>query len=124
MPKQYESPQSTPANHTTMVKGGKAPSASAVVESANARSEKRHDTSGDQVADVRVLPDSGGSTLDKDGIHDEGYLVKKNLPIGVSAFYNSLPPGSNIEDQEISDIRKQPMRFYRSGLSYEGDGGF
>ena len=122
--KMYESPQSTPSNHTTAIKGGKAPTADNVIQSANARSEMRHDTSGDDVADVRVLPNSGGSMLDKDGIRDEGYIVKKNLPVGVAAMYNSLPPGSNIEDQEISDIRKQPMKFYKSGLSYEGDGGF
>ena len=121
MAKMYESPQETKSNHTTQRSGGAAPSKEDVVKSANARSMKRHDTSGDQVADVNVLPESGGESLDKSGIKDNGYIVKKNLPFGVDAFYNSLPPGMNIVDQEISDIREMKMKTV-TGLGYPGDG--
>jgi hypothetical protein len=121
MGKMYESPQETKSNHTTEQLGGSAPGMDAVIKSANARSEKRHDTSGDQVADVNVLPSSGGGSLDKAGIKNNGYLVKKGLPFGVTAFYNSLPPGMNIVDQELSDIREMEMKTV-VGLSYPGDG--
>jgi len=33
--------------------------------------------------------------------------VKKGTPDGNSALFNTLPPGSDIEDAEIADIRKQ-----------------
>lgn len=121
MGKMYESPQETKSNHTTERYGGSAPSKEDVVKSANARAGKRHDTSGDMVADVNVLPASGGESLDKSGIKDDGYLVKKNLPFGVNAFYNSLPPGMNIVDQEVSDIREMSMKTI-TGLGYPGDG--
>lgn len=121
MGKMYESPQETKPNHTTQRYGGSGPSKEDIVKSANARSMKRHDTSGDQVADVNVLPDSGGQSLEKSGVKDNGYIVKKNLPFGVDAFYNSLPPGMNIADQEISDIRDMKMKTI-TGLGYPGDG--
>lgn len=122
--KMYESAQAAPDGLTTPMMGGAKPGANDVIRSANARGSKRHDTSGDQYADQGVLPNSGGATLDKDGIHDEGYLVKKGLEFGVNAFYNSLPPGSQIEDQENADIRKQELKTFKGGLSFPGDGGF
>lgn len=74
--------------------------------------------------DVGTLPSSGGASLDKDGIKDNGYLTKKGTPSGESAMFNRLPPGTNIEDQAVADIREEPIKFYSSGLSYPGDGGF
>jgi hypothetical protein len=71
-----------------------------------------------------VLPSSGGKSLDKDGIQNTGYLDKKGTPSGEAAAFNMLPPGMNIEDQKVADIRSQPMKMYESGLSYPGDGGF
>jgi hypothetical protein len=41
---------------------------------------------------------------------------------GVNAMYNSLPPGMDIEDQEVADIRKEEMVTYSGGVSYPGDG--
>ena len=124
MPKMYESKQSAPDGLTTVQFGGKSPDANAIIKSANARGGKRHDTGGDSYADERVLPNSGGASLEKDGIHDEGYLVKKGLDFGANAFYNTLPPGMDIKDQENADIRVQELRTYKGGLSYPGDGGF
>ena len=61
--KQYESPQETKSNHTTAKLGGSAPSKEDIVKSANARSMKRHDTSGDQFADVNVRVALGSHLL-------------------------------------------------------------
>ena len=119
--KMYESPQVAPDGITTPISGGDSPSGQDVTKSANARSMRRHDTGGDQVADVNVLPDSGGASLDRSGIKNNGYLVKKGLDVGVTAFYNSLPPGMDIEDQENADIREMTMKTV-TGLGYPGDG--
>lgn len=74
--------------------------------------------------DVGVLPKSGGSSLDKDGINDMGYLDKKGTPSGNGAMFNALPPGTNIEDQAVCDIRSEELKIYSGGLSFPGDGGF
>jgi hypothetical protein len=75
------------------------------------------------LADVDVLPDSSELINDERvGIKNNGYLVKKNLEFGVNAFYNSLPPGMDIEDQEVCDIREMDMVSYEGGLGYPGDG--
>ena len=75
-----------------------------------------------KMPDVNVLPSSGGQSLDKTGIKDSGYLTKKGTPSGEEAKFNRLPPGMNIEDQMVSDIRSQEMLTYKGGISYPGDG--
>lgn len=72
--------------------------------------------------DVGVLPSSGGQALDKSGIKDQGYLTKKGTPSGLDARFNMLPPGMNIDDQKLCDIREEPMKLYSGGLSFPGDG--
>ena len=121
----YESPQTAKDGLSTGEFGGKAPDAKAIIKSANARAGKRHDMKGgDAYADENVLPKSGGASLDKDGIDDSGYLTKKGLAYGNSAFYNTLPPGMDIEDQENIDSRKMELKTFKGGLSYPDDGGF
>lgn len=71
--------------------------------------------------DVKTLPSSGGKTVDKTGVHGEGYLDKKGTPSGESAMFNSLPPGTNIEDQKLADIRPQEFKTI-VGLGFPGDG--
>ena len=120
---QYETPQITPDQLGTPIVGGMSPSMDDVIRSANARGSKRHEMKGQDVADVNVLPDSGmmaGNEMV--GIKNNGYIAKKALEFGVNAFYNSLPPGMDIEDQEISDIREMQMVVYEGGLSFPGDG--
>lgn len=117
----YESPQAAPDGIATSIKGGSAPSKEDVVKSANARAQTRHEMKSMRYADEGVLPGSGGESLDKAGIKDTGYLVKKGLPFGVNAFYNSLPPGMDIEDQEITDQRKMELKTVVN-LGYPGDG--
>jgi len=117
----YESPQAAPDEMTTPYYGGDAPEKKDVVKSANARSTKRHEVKGDELADENVLPTSEGETLEVAGIKDNGYLTKKGLPFGVAVFYNTLPPGMDIEDQELADIRQQPYKEI-TDLGYPGDG--
>lgn len=120
---QYESDQVVPDGIATEVMGGERPTNMQVVKSANARSGKAHNMKDKQVADVGVLPDSDKMVGDERvGIHNHDYLVKKGIPYGVSAHFNSLPPGMDIEDQENNDIRKMPMKAYVGGLGYPGDG--
>jgi hypothetical protein len=75
------------------------------------------------LADEEVLPDSAEMAgNERVGIEDNGYLAKKGIEFGVNAMFNSLPPGMDIEDQEVCDIRKEDMVIYSGGISYPGDG--
>ena len=118
-----ETPQSAKDGLATTVYGSDAPDARDVIKSVNARAQKRHEMKGDMVADYNVLPDSS-KTVNNElvGVKDSGYLVKKGLEFGVNANYNSLPPGTDIEDQENADIRKMELHEYKGGLGYSGDG--
>jgi hypothetical protein len=121
--KQWETPQITPEQLATELHGGMAPDKSDVIRSANARAQKRHEVKNQHLADEEVLPDSSEVVGDERvGIRDRGYLVKKNLEFGVNAFYNSLPPGMDIEDQEVVDIREMQLVVYDQGLGFPGDG--
>jgi hypothetical protein len=120
---QYETPQITPDQIATEVYGGDAPTKEDVIKSANARGGKRHEMKRQPLADMDVLPDSSellGNEMV--GIKNSGYLAKKGTPYGVNALLQSLPPGMDIEDQEICDIRKMEMVVYERGLGYPGDG--
>lgn len=121
----YESPQTTRDGLATGEFGGKSPGAREIIKSANARSTERHrmKSSSDEEAN-RLFPMSGGEAVEKTGIHNEGYLTKKGLEFGAQAFYNTLPPGMDIDDQENADIRSMPIRNYEGGVSYPTDGGF
>lgn len=120
--RQWESPQVEPKQLRTKVYGGKAPSNADIVKSANARGGMRHDMKGQELADVGVLADSARMVGNEMvGIKDHGYLVKKNLEYGPDVMYNSLPPGTDIEDQENCDIRQMEMKTITS-MGYPGDG--
>lgn len=122
--KQTETPQAARDGLATPVPGGAMPGFEDVINAANARGGKRHDVkSNGGYADEGVLPDTGKMAGNEMvGIKDSGYLVKKGLKFGVSAHYNSLPPGMNIEDQENTDQRKMTMKTWGGGLSFPGDG--
>ena len=119
----FETPQVTPNSIATKVYGGDAPTHVDIIKSANARAQKRHEMKPQHLADVDVLPNSsemaGNEMI---GIKNTGYLSKKELEFGVNALYNSLPPGMDIEDQELADIRKMEMAVYEGGMGYPGDG--
>lgn len=70
------------------------------------------------------IPGMGGMHNDigeQSGFEDSGYIVKKGTPYGESAKFNYLPPGMDIDNQEIVDIRSMPYKEL-TDLSYPGDG--
>lgn len=85
-----------------------------------------------KIPDEGTFPDSTGKVLDKAGLKDTGYHDKKGTPNmqavtpnGITGhIFNQLPPGDNIEDQEVADImrtEKMTVRRVTDG-SYPGDG--
>jgi hypothetical protein len=50
------------------------------------------------------------------------YIDKKGTPQGESAAFNQMPPGMDIDDQKVADIRDMPMKRI-TPMGYEGDGG-
>ncbi len=86
-----------------------------VMSAANGRSRK----SG--MPDEGVLPKSSMKPVEWTGIKDTGYLDKKGTPSGVTAMFNTLPPGMNIDDQELTDQREMPMKTI-TRMGYPGDG--
>ena len=67
------------------------------------------------------LPASGGECLDRSGVKTSSYIDKKGTPSGNEVHFNMLPPGMNIDDQDLADIREMPMKTVVA-LSYPGDG--
>jgi hypothetical protein len=119
----YETPQITPDQLATETYGGEAPTHVDIIRSANARAQKRHEMKNQKLADLEVLPDSAEvAGNEMVGVRNSGYITKKGLEFGVNAMTFSLPPGMDIEDQEISDIRREELVVYERGMSYPGDG--
>ncbi len=119
----YETPQVTPDQMATEMYGGQAPTHVDIIRSANARAQKRHEMKRQALADIEVLPDSGEMAGNEMiGVRNSGYLAKKGLEYGVNSMTFSLPPGMDIEDQEISDIREMQLVVYDRGMSFPGDG--
>jgi len=120
MKKEYASPQAVRDGMATPMGGD---SQEGVKQGANNRSKKRHimkDTGNDEAKSL--FPGAGsGEVLDKAGVDNSGYIVKKGTPYGVGAMFNSLPPGMDIEDQENADIRAMEYKEV-TDLSYPGDG--
>jgi len=121
--KQYETPQVTAGQLATTMYGETAPTMQDVIKSANARGQTRHEMKNTEVADIDNLPDSAAMVNNEMvGVKQNGYLAKKGLVFGVNAFYNSLGPGMDIEDQENCDIRQMKMNVYEGGMGFPGDG--
>lgn len=82
--------------------------------------------------DEGSFPASGGETLERSGIKDTGYHDKKGTPQGQSVspsgvsghIFNCLPPGDNIVNQEVADIKRtDSMRMKKVvDMGYPGDG--
>lgn len=73
--------------------------------------------------DIDVLPDSAKMERNqKVGVQDNGYLDKKGTPSGMDARFNQLPPGSDITDQKVADIRPMELKVYKGGIDFPGDG--
>ena len=58
---------------------------------------------------------------EKSGFQTSGYIDKKGTPYGDTAMFNHLPPGMEMDDQAMADIRNMPMKTVVSE-SYPGDG--
>jgi hypothetical protein len=82
--------------------------------------------------DEGTLPGSVGGVLDKAGVQTGGYLDKKGTPSAFSAsssgvtghIFNQLPPGTDIADQKVADIKGTDSMKVREvvRMSYPGDG--
>lgn len=59
--------------------------------------------------------------MERVGFQTSGYIDKKGTPSGESARFNRLPPGDDIDDQVVADIRNMPMKRVVA-QSYPGDG--
>lgn len=120
MAKMYASPQAARDGMATPMG---ADTEAGVSKAANSRSSKRHAVKSPSNNEADSLfPGAGsGEVLDKAGVNNAGYIVKKNTPYGVGAMFNTLPPGMDIEDQEIADIREEPYKQV-TNKSYPGDG--
>ena len=119
----WETPQIVPDQLATEMYGGEAPTHVDVIKSANARAQKRHEMKKQALADLEVLPDSSElAGNEMVGVCNAGYITKKNLEYGVNSMTLSLPPGTDVEDQENADIRQMQMVVFDQGTSYPGDG--
>lgn len=82
--------------------------------------------------DEGTFPNQSGEVLDRSGIKDSGYLDKKGTPYGQTVtpssisghIFNQLPPGDNIGEQMVSDVKRTDnmKTKYVTDLSYPGDG--
>lgn len=62
----------------------------------------------------------GEDTHDYVGFQVSGYINKKGTPQG-DMMLNALPPGMDIGNQDICDIRSMPLKTL-TNTSYPGDG--
>ncbi len=68
----------------------------------------------------------GGEVLDKAGLQTSGYIDKKGTPYAMGAeigyIFNRMPPGQELTDQQVCDIRAQPFKELVDTAGYPGDG--
>jgi hypothetical protein len=57
-----------------------------------------------EVGDLNDMRSLQGEALDRPGFQTDGYINKKGTPYGEAAKFNYLPPGQDIDNQEIADI--------------------
>jgi hypothetical protein len=58
---------------------------------------------------------------EKSGFQTSGYIDKKGTPYGEAAKFNQMPPGMELSDQTMADIRPMALKKITSE-SYPGDG--
>lgn len=58
---------------------------------------------------------------EQSGFQTTGYIDKRDTPYGEAAKFNFLPPGMEIENQEMASINAMPMRKLTEE-SYPSDG--
>jgi len=65
------------------------------------------------MANIEKISGMSGTYNDigeKSGFITDGYLDKKGTPSGDGAMFNRMPPGQEIENQVVVDIRTMPYR--------------
>lgn len=72
-------------------------------------------------APITGLAGGGQNLGEKTGFQTTGYIDKKGTPYGEAAKLNLMPPGMEIENQDIAEINAMPMKTVTSE-SYPGDG--
>lgn len=58
---------------------------------------------------------------EKSGFQTTGYINKKGTPYGEGVMFNKMPPGMDIGNQDVVDIRDMPMKRL-TDESFPGDG--
>ena len=83
---------------------------------------------------AKPFEDVDSGVMNMDGTHDDigeksgfqantsSYIVKKGTVYGEAAKLNIMPPGMDINDQTLRDIRDMPLKVYSGGESFPGDG--
>lgn len=72
---------------------------------------------------VKGLPGLKNDIGEKSGFEGStaSYIDKKGTPFGEAAKFNHMPPGMDIENQEVTDQRPLAMKKV-TDISYPGDG--
>lgn len=78
-------------------------------------------TGGMPVSPIKGMGGTHNDIGEKSGFQTEGYIDKKGTPYGDSATFNRMPPGMDISDQEVVDIRSMQLKTV-TDISYPGDG--
>lgn len=62
-----------------------------------------------------------GSDSERTGFDTGGYIDKKGTPQGMEAMFNKMPPGMDIDNQDVVDINAMPFKKLVN-TDYPGDG--
>lgn len=100
--------------------GGKSPTYSGEMRG-KAAPEKFAKPMGDVESGLHEMGGTHNDIGEKSGFQTDGYLVKKGTPYGEAAKFNMMPPGMDINNQEVCDIRDMPFKEI-TDMSYPGDG--
>lgn len=87
----------------------------------NAQADKFADPSNEVTPGVGGMSSLHDDIGEKSGFQSDGYLVKKGTPYGEAAKLNMMPPGMDISNQDVCDIREMTLKKVISE-SYPGDG--
>ena len=72
------------------------------------------------------MANKSGTVLDRAGLSTSGYITKKGTPVTMGAeigyIFNRMPPGMDIENQDVADIRAESMKQIVETSGYPGDG--
>jgi hypothetical protein len=76
---------------------------------------------GSPSTNIKGMSSGRGSDSERLGFDTGGYIVKKGTPQGEGAMFNRMPPGMDIDNQDVTDINNMPFKCLVD-TSYPGDG--